>query len=60
MNRIYIQNEEDWVLNEIKMAVDDACIDYDFVGGGRFVINDVNIDTAIDIMENLGAYTECI
>lgn len=28
--------------------------------GGRYLINDDNIDTAIDIMENLGAYTECI
>lgn len=60
MNRIYIQNEEDWLLNEINMALDDAGIDYDIDGGGRYLINDDNIDTAIDIMENLGAYTECI
>lgn len=60
MNRIYIQNEEDWLLNEINMALDDAGIDYDIDGGSRYLINDDNIDTAIDIMENLGAYTECI
>lgn len=60
MNRIYIQNEEDWLLNEINMALDDAGIDYDIDGSGRYIINDDNIDTAIDIMENLGAYTECI
>lgn len=52
--------EEDWLLNEINMALDDAGIDYDIDGGGRYLINDDNIDTAIDIMENLGAYTECI
>lgn len=60
MNRIHIRNEENWLLNEINMALDDAGIDYDIDGGNRYLINDDNIDTAIDIMENLGAYTECI
>lgn len=60
MNRIHIRNEEDWLLNEINMALDDAGIRYDIDSGGRYLINDDNIDTAIDIMEDLGAYTERI
>ena len=45
---------------EINMALDDAGIRYDIDSGGRYLINDDNIDTAIDIMEDLGAYTERI
>lgn len=60
MNRIHIRNEEDWLLNEINMALDDAGIHYDIDSGGRYLIDDDNIDTAIDIMEDLGAYTERI
>lgn len=60
MNRIHIRNEEDWLLNEINMALDDAGIRYDIDSGGRYLIDDDNIDTAIDIMEDLGAYTERI
>lgn len=60
MNRIHIRNEEDWLLNEINMTLDGAGIRYDIDSGGRYLIDDDNIDTAIDIMEDLGAYTERI
>ena len=60
MTRIYVtQNDED-LFSEINNALDDAFLEYDIEDGGRYLVDDDDVNEIINIMESLGADIEII
>ena len=60
MTRLYIRNGSEEVFQEINNALDDALLDYDIDSGGRYLVNDVDVNEIINIMESLGANVDII
>lgn len=60
MTRLYVRNGSEEVFQEINNALDDALLDYDIDSGGRYLVNDVDVNEIINIMESLGANVDII
>lgn len=60
MTRLYIRNGSEELFQEINNALDDALLDYDIDSGGRYLVNDVDVNEIINIMESLGANVDII
>ena len=60
MTRLYVRNGSEEVFQEINNALDDAFLDYDIDSGGRYLVNDVDVNEIINIMESLGANVDII
>lgn len=55
MTRIYVTHSDEDLFNEINNALDDAFLEYDIDDGGRYLVDDDDVNEIIDIMESLGA-----
>ena len=60
MTRLYVRNGSEEVFQEINNALDDVLLDYDIDSGGRYLVNDVDVNEIINIMESLGANVDII
>ena len=60
MTRLYVRNGSEEVFQEINNALDDALLDYNIDSGGRYLVNDVDVNEIINIMESLGANVDII
>lgn len=60
MGRIYVNEEDEEVLEELNQQLDDAGIDYDFDEGGRYLIDADDIDEALRIMDDAGVDAELV
>ena len=60
MTRLYITNGDEDLLNEINNALEDAFLEYDIDDGGRYLVDEDDVDEIIEIMESLGADVEII
>lgn len=60
MTRIYVTHNDENLFNEINNALDDAFLEYDIEDGGRYLVDDDDVNEIIDIMESLGADIEII
>lgn len=60
MTRIYVTHSDEDLFNEINNALDDAFLEYDIEEGGRYLVDDDDVNEIIDIMESLGADIEII
>lgn len=60
MTRIYVTHNDEDLFNEINNALDDAFLEYDIEDGGRYLVDDDDVNEIIDIMESLGADIEII
>lgn len=60
MTRIYVTHNDEDLFNEINNALDDAFLEYDIEDGGRYLVDDDDVNEIINIMESLGADIEII
>lgn len=60
MTRIYVTHNNEDLFNEINNALDDAFLEYDIEDGGRYLVDDDDVNEIVDIMESLGADIEII
>lgn len=60
MTRIYVTQSDENLFSEINNALDDAFLEYDIEDGGRYLVDDDDVNEIIDIMESLGADIEII
>ena len=60
MTRIYVTHNDEDLFSEINNALDDAFLEYDIEDGGRYLVDDDNVNEIVDIMESLGADIEII
>lgn len=60
MTRLYITNGDEDLFNEINNALNDAFLEYDIDDGGRYLVDEDDVDEIIEIMESLGADVEII
>lgn len=60
MTRIYVTHNDEDLFNEINNALDDAFLEYDIEDGGRYLVDDDDVNEIVDIMESLGADIEII
>lgn len=60
MTRLYVTNGDKDLFNEINNALDDAFLEYDIDDGGRYLVDEDDVDEIIEIMESLGADVEII
>lgn len=60
MTRLYVTNGDEDLFNEINNALDDAFLEYDIDDGGRYLVDEDDVDEIIEIMESLGADVEII
>lgn len=60
MGRIYVEETDEELLEEVNQRLDDAGIDYDFDAGDRYIIDEEDVDTALAIMEDVGVDAELI
>lgn len=60
MTRLYITNGDKDLFNEINNALEDAFLEYDIDDGGRYLVDEDDVDEIIEIMESLGADVEII
>lgn len=60
MTRIYVTQSDENLFSEINNALDDAFFEYDIEDGGRYLVDDDDVNEIIDIMESLGADIEII
>ena len=60
MTRIYVTNGDKDLFNEINNALEDAFLEYDIDDGGRYLVDEDDVDEIIEIMESLGADVEII
>lgn len=60
MTRLYITNGDKDLFNEINNALEDAFLEYDIDNGGRYLVDEDDVDEIIEIMESLGADVEII
>ena len=60
MERIYVDVTDDEILEELNEQLDDADIDYDFDDGGRYLIDEDDVEEALRIMEDAGVDAELV
>ena len=60
MTRLYITNGDEDLFNEINNALEDAFLEYNIDDGGRYLVDEDDVDEIIEIMESLGADVEII
>lgn len=60
MERIYVDETDDEILEELNEQLDDAGIDYDFDDGGRYLIDEDDAEEALRIMEDAGVDAELV
>lgn len=60
MTRLYITNGDEDLFYEINNALEDAFLEYDIDDGGRYLVDEDDVDEIIEIMESLGADVEII
>lgn len=60
MTRLYVTNGDEDLFNEINNALEDAFLEYDIDNGGRYLVDEDDVDEIIEIMESLGADVEII
>lgn len=60
MTRLYVTNGDEDLFNEINNALEDAFLEYDIDDGGRYLVDEDDVDEIIEIMESLGADLEII
>ena len=60
MTRIYVTQSDENLFSEINNALDAAFLEYDIEDGGRYLVDDDDVNEIIDIMESLGADIEII
>ena len=60
MTRLYVTNGDEDLFNEINNALEDALLEYDIDDGGRYLVDEDDVDEIIEIMESLGADVEII
>lgn len=60
MTRLYVTNGDEDLFNEINNALEDAFLEYDIDDGGRYLVDEDDVDEIIEIMESLGADVEII
>lgn len=60
MTRLYITNGDEDLFNEINNALEDAFLEYDIDDGGRYLVDEDDVDEIVEIMESLGADVEII
>lgn len=60
MIRIYISTPDIETLHDIEDQLEDAGIDYEYDSGGRLIVDNEDVDTAIEIIEDCGGDPEII
>ena len=60
MIRIYISTPDIETLHNIEYLLEDAGIDYEYDSGERLIVDNEDIDTAIEIIEDCGGDPEII
>lgn len=60
MIRIYISTPDIETLHDIKDQLEDAGIDYEYDSGDRLIVDNEDVDTAIEIIEDCGGDPEII
>lgn len=60
MTRLYVTNGDEDLFNKINNALEDAFLEYDIDDGGRYLVDEDDVDEIIEIMESLGADVEII
>lgn len=60
MTKLYVTNGDEDLFNEINNALEDAFLEYDIDDGGRYLVDEDDVDEIIEIMESLGADVEII
>lgn len=60
MERIYVEETDEELLEEVNQRLDDAGIDYDFDADDRYVIDEEDVDEALAIMEEVGVDAELL
>ena len=60
MTRLYVTNGDEDLFNEINNVLEDAFLEYDIDDGGRYLVDEDDVDEIIEIMESLGADVEII
>ena len=60
MERIYVDVTDDEILEELNGLLDDAGIDYDFDDGGRYLIDEGDVEETLRIMEDAGVDAELV
>ncbi len=57
---IYVRNGSEELFQEINNTLDDELLDYDFDCGGRYLVNEGDVNEIINIMESLGIKVDII
>ena len=60
MIRIYISTPDIETLHDIEDQLEDAGIDYEYDSGDRLIVDNEDVDTAIEIIEDCGGDPEII
>ena len=60
MTRIYLSVYDIETLHDIEDRLEDAGIDYEYDSGERLIVNNADVDTAIEIIEDCGGDPEII
>lgn len=60
MIRIYISTPDIETLHNIEYRLEDAGVDYEYDSGERLIVDNEDIDTAIEIIEDCGGDPEII
>ena len=60
MVRIYISTPDIEILHDIEDRLEDAGIDYKYDSGERLIVDNEDVDTAIEIIEDCGGDPEII
>lgn len=60
MTRLYVTNGDEDLFNEINNALENAFLEYDIDDGGRYLVDEDDVDEIIEIIESLGADVEII
>ena len=57
---IYVRNGSEELFQEINNTLDDTLLDYDFDCGGRYLVNEGDVNEIINIMASLGIKVDII
>lgn len=60
MNRIFVDTSDIGILRDIENQLDDAGINYEYDSGDRFIVDDDDVDMALEIIEGCGSDPELI
>ena len=60
MARIYISVHDIEILHDIEEQLEDAGIDYEYDSGERLIVDNADVDIAIEIIEDCGGDPEII